>query len=150
MTVYINNLQQKIVVSRKLEELLIEIVGQVLTEEGRSPQVEVGISLVDNEHIRELNRRYRRRDRPTDVLSFFLGEEGEEGEILGDVVISLEQASAQAGLYGHSVEKEVVFLAIHGLLHLLGYDHEDPKDKGKMEERQRELWKKTPWGEKQP
>jgi len=91
--------------------------------------------LVDNETIRELNREYRDKDSATDVLSFPLEEDQEEnGEpeviggpterMLGDIVVSVERAVEQAGEYGHSIERELAFLAVHGLLHLLGYDHE--------------------------
>ncbi len=91
---------------------------------------EISLLLTDDAAIQELNRDYRGKDAPTDVLSFPMneGEDAllpEEGNLLlGDIVISLEKAAAQAELYGHSLERETVFLFIHGLLHLLGYDHE--------------------------
>lgn len=104
---------------------------------GLDPEVEVSLLLCDDIYIRELNREYRSKDLATDVLSFAL-EEGEEPAViggpketlLGDIVISVETATRQAKEYGHSLEREVAFLAIHGLLHLLGYDHE----LGKVEE----------------
>ncbi|HHY67375.1 MAG TPA: rRNA maturation RNase YbeY, partial [Alicyclobacillus sp.] len=101
--------------------------------------------LVDDERIHELNRDYRGVDRPTDVLSFAMREgEGEpvqteEGrELLGDIVISVETAERQANQYGHSLRRELAFLAVHGFLHLLGYDHQSPEQErvmfGKQEE----------------
>ena len=99
------------------------------------PEVELSVLLVDNETIRTLNHDYRDKDTATDVLSFALEEEesggmeptvigGPLGRVLGDIVISVEQAMIQAAEYGHSVEREMAFLSVHGLLHLLGYDHE--------------------------
>lgn len=107
------------------------------------PDVDVSVTLVDDGQIHELNKEYRGVDRPTDVLSFSLLEEGEEaapvivGEqpgplLLGDLVISLERARAQAEDYGHSYEREVAFLACHGMLHLLGWDHETPDEERVM------------------
>lgn len=99
------------------------------------PEVEISVLLVDNETIRSLNRDYRDKDAATDVLSF-PQEESMDGEpepaviggpterLLGDLVISVEMAVAQAAEYGHSLERELAFLSVHGLLHLLGYDHE--------------------------
>ena len=92
---------------------------------------EVSVSIVDNERIHELNKQYRNIDSETDVLSFPLGENGvydinydtNEAE-LGDIVISLEKAEEQAKRYGHSLEREVGYLTVHSMLHLLGYDHE--------------------------
>ena len=89
------------------------------------------VTLCDNEYIRVLNSRYRGKDKPTDVLSFPLYEDGNftvaeciSGAMLGDIVISLERAREQAEELGHGFLREVAFLAIHSTLHLLGYDHE--------------------------
>jgi probable rRNA maturation factor len=99
---------------------------------------EVSLVVCGDEEIHELNREYRGVDRPTDVLSFAL-EEGEdmwvpEGEplLLGDIVISLPRAAAQAEEFGHSLRREAVFLFVHGMLHLLGYDHMEPEDEQEM------------------
>ena len=92
---------------------------------------EVDITLVNDSIIHEMNRKFRQIDAPTDVLSFPLGENGnfdtnpETGaKMLGDIVISVEHALAQADLYGHGIEREIAFLTAHSMLHLLGYDHE--------------------------
>lgn len=91
--------------------------------------------LTDDATIQELNRTYRGLDRPTDVLSF-AQREGEgsrpDDPVLGDIVISVERAEEQAGAYGHSLAREVGFLAVHGCLHLLGWDHEEPADEAAM------------------
>ncbi|WP_303997457.1 rRNA maturation RNase YbeY [Megamonas hypermegale] len=100
---------------------------------------EVSITFTDNEHIHAINRDYRNVDRPTDVISFALNE-GDEPEIeggapvnvLGDIIISVEKAVEQASDYGHSVEREVAFLTVHGMLHLLGYDHIEEDDRKEM------------------
>lgn len=100
---------------------------------------EVSITFTDNEHIHEINREYRKVDRPTDVISFALNEGDEpniEGEIpvnmLGDIIISVEKAIEQAGDYGHSIRREIAFLTVHGMLHLLGYDHIEEADRVEM------------------
>ncbi len=114
---------------------------------------EVVVSLVTNERIHELNRDYRGVDRPTDVLSFALNEGGEEEpeifleedeldkypNMLGDIIISVPKAIAQADDYGHSFEREICFLAVHGFLHLLGYDHGSEEEEKAMFSRQEEV-----------
>ena len=105
---------------------------------------EVSVTLTDDAHIHVLNRDYRSVDRPTDVLSFALTESEEPaildapyGVVLGDLVISL--VAAQAEEYGHSVLRELSFLTVHGMLHLLGYDHIEEEDRVEMEEEQRHV-----------
>ena len=126
----------------QFQELISRAFAEVLAMEGIDPDVEVGLTFVDDEYIRELNRDYRGKDRATDVLSFpqddsdgFMDVPGMT-RILGDIVISLPRASEQADDYGHSFEREVVYLAVHGMLHLLGSDHED--EEGRSEMRRRE------------
>ena len=100
---------------------------------------EVSVTLTNNAYIHQLNKQYRKIDRPTDVLSFALNE-GEEPEVvdgpainmLGDIIISVERAVEQAAEYGHSVEREMAFLTVHGMLHLLGYDHMEEADRSEM------------------
>lgn len=112
-----------------------DVVGEIYGVENS----EVSITLTDDEHIHELNKQYRGVDRPTDVLSFAFRESNEpeiidaEIDVLGDIVISIERAKIQAEEYGHSILREVVFLTVHGLLHLLGYDHIDEDDRVEME-----------------
>ncbi|CAB3391213.1 rRNA maturation RNase YbeY [Kyrpidia spormannii] len=127
-----------------VERLIAAVLEEAASREGVEA-AEVSVVLVDDERIHELNRDYRGVDRPTDVLSFAMREgEGEpvqteEGrELLGDIVISVETAERQANQYGHSLRRELAFLAVHGFLHLLGYDHQSPEQEqvmfGKQEE----------------
>ncbi len=104
---------------------------------------ELSITLTDDEHIHALNKKFRGVDRATDVLSFAFHESDEPEildatvDVLGDVIISLERAAAQAQEFGHSFLREVIFLEVHGLLHLLGYDHVDDDDRREMEAEQK-------------
>ena len=110
---------------------------------------EVSITLTNNAYIHELNRDYRGIDRPTDVLSFALNEseepdiaDGPDVNLLGDLIISVERAEEQAADYGHSVRREMAFLTVHGMLHLLGYDHMEEADRLEMEAEQRFVMEK--------
>lgn len=147
-TVEINNLQDKIEIDKDTEEMIKKAVEKALEMHGED-KVEVGIVLVDNEYIQELNRHYRGKDEPTDVLSFAMREgeydfdsefeEIEEEELLGDIIISCEKAKYQAEEYGHSFNREIGYLAVHGILHLLGYDHETEEEKRKMRQKEEEV-----------
>ncbi|MEH7124098.1 rRNA maturation RNase YbeY [Bacillus sp. JJ1532] len=109
---------------------------------------EVSLTFVSNEKIREINKEYRHKDSVTDVISFAMEEMG-EGEmelvgldmprVLGDIIISVSRAYEQAEEYGHSFMREIGFLAVHGFLHLLGYDHETPEDEKEMFSRQKDI-----------
>ena len=126
----------------ELEQALLDKMeeGAILCvqEENIDPElVEISLTLVDAEEIQMLNRDYRNVDKVTDVLSFpqfdDLNELPEDEEILlGDVVICRQQAEAQAEEYGHSVEREMVYLFVHSVCHLLGYDHMDDEEKAEM------------------
>lgn len=124
-----------------IEEMLraADVVGEVYDVD----TTELSITLTDDEHIHALNREYRGVDRATDVLSFAFRESDEPEvvneafEVLGEVVISLERARAQAQEFGHSFLREVIFLEVHGLLHLLGYDHMQDDERQEMEAEQR-------------
>lgn len=107
-------------------------------------RAEISLTLVSEEEIRELNRVYRNVDKPTDVLSFPLIEDfgslpQEDDLLLGDVVICLEQAKAQAAEYGHSEEREIVYLFVHSVCHLLGFDHMEEAEKAEMRQREEEV-----------
>ena len=107
----------------------------------------ISVSLVDNEFIHKMNKEYRNIDRPTDVISFaFLDNEDREAlykskepVVLGDIYISIDKAKEQAVEYGHSLERELSFLFVHGLLHLLGYDHMNEEDEKVMFKLQDEI-----------
>lgn len=153
MSVLIDNRQEDVEVDEKLESLTEKVVEKVLEHEEWEDEVEVSVSFVDNEEMRSLNREYRGIDSTTDVLSFpmmeFSDEEFEEDEEdaeyieeelpLGDIVISMEKAKEQAQEYGHSFEREFAFLLVHGMLHLLGYDHENEEDEKTMFEKQENI-----------
>ena len=133
-----------------------KIVRQVLKAEGVAPPYEVSLVFTDSETVQRLNRDYRGVDEPTDVLAFYmLPQKGTDSSFalppdgvtrLGEVIISYPQALAQAKDQGHSLERELALLVIHGILHLLGYDHERPEEESKMRERERELLERHfPW-----
>ena len=129
-----------------LTTLLTQAIKEAIRLSGGSEEAEVSLMLVDNQRIHSLNKEYRGVDRPTDVLSFALQEDVEEepdgmfeDEMLGDIVISAERAREQAEEYGHSFEREIVYLAVHGTLHLLGYDHEEEQDKQEMRTKEEEV-----------
>ncbi|MEJ9210005.1 rRNA maturation RNase YbeY [Bacillus smithii] len=134
----------------KQEDLeLVEKLLQFASEkEGIQEESEVSVTFVDNQRIQEINRDYRHKDQPTDVISFALEETDEEeveiiGEdmprVLGDIIISVPKAREQAHDYGHSFQRELGFLAVHGFLHLLGYDHMTEEEEKIMFSRQREI-----------
>ncbi len=117
---------------------------KVLAAEGVQDAVELSLVITTQEKIQELNKTYRGKDKPTDVLAFYL-ESGKDSSFisppdnvrrLGDVIISFPQAVTQAKEHQHSIKKELTILIIHGILHLLGYDHENRADKGKMRARE--------------
>lgn len=124
--VKINNKQRKIKIEEDTLELFKEIVKEAARIEGYASG-EISLGLLNNKEIRLLNKKYREIDEATDVLSFPMGE-----EILGDILISVEKADSQAEEYGHSFEREACYLIIHGVLHLLGYNHKNPGDKKEM------------------
>ncbi|MGN1387572.1 MAG: rRNA maturation RNase YbeY [Bacillus sp. (in: firmicutes)] len=134
------------------ETTLIEQLLQFAAkEENIEEECELSVTFVDDEAIREINREYRDKDSATDVISFALEEMG-EGEmeivgadmprVLGDIIISVDTAKAQAEEYGHSTNREIGFLALHGFLHLLGYDHMTKEDEVIMFTKQRDILEK--------
>lgn len=143
-----NNEQEEFVISDNLISLLERILQQAGTTEGVMDG-EVDLTFVDDVQIHELNKEYRGIDRPTDVLSFAMHEttdeelqiiyeldEGDEAgnvpDVLGDIIISVPRAKLQSEEYGHSLERELGFLFVHGFLHLLGYDHQDEASEAVM------------------
>ena len=151
LRIYFENDQEKYKVSYNLKMLLREAIETTLDFEDFNAVCEVSVTFTDNDGIRELNKKFREMDKPTDVLSFpLLDFEGdcEEPPIdelisnLGDIVISLERAKEQAEEFGHSFAREVAFLTVHSMLHLLGYDHEKGEEEDKeMRARQSEIMK---------
>ena len=129
--ILIQNTQKTVKIPTGIKILIRRSCNAVLAIEEFEEPCEVSVTFVDNEQIAVLNGDFRNKPQPTDVLSFPLGEDDtydvnqETGAILlGDIVISLEKAMEQADLYGHSLQREVAFLTVHSMYHLLGYDHE--------------------------
>ena len=129
--VIISNDQKKAEVPKGIRLLIRRCCNAVLQEENFGADAEVSVRFVDNVTIKELNSQYRNIDKETDVLSCPLGENGEYdtnldtgAKLLGDIVISVEKAIEQADTYNHSLQREIGFLTVHSMLHLLGYDHE--------------------------
>jgi len=127
------NQQNKVEYTRELQQVINRVIKAAARLTKLPENSEVSVMIVDNSYIQELNFIYRNQNRPTDVLSFAMNELGEdepdfdfsgETQVLGDIVISLEQALKQCGEYGHSLQRELGYLIAHGMLHLLGYDHE--------------------------
>ncbi len=129
--VIITNNQKTIKVPTGIRMLIRRCCNAVLIGEDFKGSAEISVTIVDNAEIHELNLKHRNIDRPTDVLSFPLGVDGvydinndTGAQMLGDIVISIEKAIEQSDLYGHSLDREIAFLTVHSMLHLLGYDHE--------------------------
>ncbi len=145
--IYFSNLQTKERITYSQKMLVRRAVSATLEYEGYQNDAELSVTFTDNEGIQRLNLEFRGIDAPTDVLSFPLTDyNGTELPIdepecsLGDIVISLERAREQAEQFGHSLEREIAFLTVHSMLHLLGYDHVDSEeDDIEMRRRQREI-----------
>lgn len=143
MAVLVNN-EEEYPLPQKVMEAIETIAAKALVAHGMPADAEISLTFCGDRAIHALNKQWRCVDRPTDVLSFplFADEEGPGiagGLLLGDIVISLERAAAQAKEYGHSPEREILYLFTHGLLHLLGYDHLQEEDKPAMRSFEEEL-----------
>ena len=132
LRVIIDNQQNVMKIPTGVRMLVRRCCKAVLANEGFTDNAEISVTFVDDETIHELNKKHRNIDKSTDVLSFPLGENGEYdinldtgAKLLGDIIISIEHAYAQAEKYGHTLQREIGFLTVHSLLHLLGYDHEN-------------------------
>ncbi len=133
-------------------DLIESVTKATLEHEEHEENVEISVSFVDNEEIKELNKEYRGIDRVTDVLSFSLME-GEDTEysvnpetgdtMLGDIVICIDKTREQANEYGHTFERELGFLVVHSMLHLLGYDHMEVEEENVMFRKQEEILNKV-------
>ena len=132
-----------------------KIARQVLDNENIKPPVEIGLVITDTETVQQLNKTYRNKNEPTDVLAFAMPAWPEQQDAsplfatppdgvnyLGEVIISYPKTVQQAGEQGHSIEHELALLTIHGVLHLLGYDHEQSIERQHMQAKERELLKK--------
>lgn len=131
--------------AQQLVENILQFAAQ---KENMEEGTELSVTFVDNVRIREINKEYRNKDAATDVISFAMEEMGEDEiaiigadipRMLGDIIISIERTKEQAAEYGHSFERELGFLALHGFLHLLGYDHMTEPDEKVMFTKQKEI-----------
>ena len=137
-TIYIKNEQDIVRVSPRLRILVKRAVDMSLHYTGYTGTAENSVTFTDDARIQELNREFRNKDMPTDVLSFPMDSYG----TLGDIVISAQRALFQSKEYGHSAEREIAFLTVHSMLHLLGYDHEtNEEDEKRMFAAQEEILK---------
>lgn len=130
MKVYINDLTGKVKELKQIKNQAKSILSYLKLPSS----TEVSISFIDDGYMRELNLKYRDNNRTTDVLSF-----PQEGELLGDILISVDKATAQSEELGHTFEQEVRRLVVHGILHLLGYDHKKLQEARLMEEKEKEI-----------
>lgn len=159
LMLYTDNRQDKIEVNDELINIINEVCEQSLKAEEMNVPYQISLLFVDNEEIREINRDTRGMDKATDVLSFPMLEypkdkvfkdvykdtkfneiylDGDE-LVLGDMVLSLERAKEQSIEYNHSFNREVCYLVVHSILHLLGYDHMEDEEKKRMREREEEI-----------
>ena len=153
MHILVENSQELITIDNKFEKMIESAVEFALKEEGFQNNIELNFYFVKNETIKEINKQQRNIDKVTDVLSFpmtdtlrgkLIGEEWDKNPetgclILGDIIISTQRAMEQAADYGHSLQREIMFLVTHGLYHILGYDHMTEADEAEMMEKQEKV-----------
>lgn len=150
--IILENNQDKLGIEDSIKETIEQVILKTLEAEGCDFSAEVSVTIVDAEEIRRINREQRNIDAVTDVLSFPMLEFSENGDIinsdfdmdgenllLGDIVICAERAKEQAEEFGHSFKREMAFLTVHSMLHLLGYDHMSEQEEGIMFARQEEI-----------
>ncbi|WP_213818413.1 rRNA maturation RNase YbeY [Garciella nitratireducens] len=139
MDIYFDNRQTQTEIANEILKHLEKAIYLAIEKENIKIPVEVSVSFVKNKEIQELNKKYRKKDCPTDVLSFPLidREQLEDGHApftipLGDIIISIPKVIEQAKEYGHSFLRELIYLTVHGMFHLLGYDHINQEEKAIM------------------
>lgn len=138
MEIYYDDRQDDIEITEEIKNLIEKSIVAVLKVENLDQNVEVSVSFVGDDEIRDLNRDYRGVDKSTDVLSFPMDDEFIiDNRILGDVIINTRRVMEQAEELGHSDERELSYLTVHSILHLLGYDHMKDEDKKEMREREK-------------
>ena len=147
MTLLIDN-RTDFELTDEIKKMLEKVCLKSLQYEEFNEDCEVSLSIVTNDEIHDINKQFRNIDSPTDVLSFpqLTFEEGEEADVnengeivLGDIIISIDRAKEQAEEYGHSLKRELAFLSVHSMLHLMGYDHMVPEEEEDMFRRQKEI-----------
>lgn len=149
MIINLENDQTAVTLAPQVLEKLQQGLRAVAALNDLDEDSEVDVTIVDDEEIHQLNRDYRGMDKPTDVLSFALDEDSEDSDepellggpeehLFGDIIISAETALRQAEEYGHGLEREMTYLAVHGMFHLLGYDHMTEEEKAVMRAKEEE------------
>ncbi|MCD8036647.1 MAG: rRNA maturation RNase YbeY [Clostridiales bacterium] len=147
MTLLIDN-RTDFELTEEMEQVLNKVCLESLEYEEFDEDCEISLSIVTNDEIQDINKQFRGIDSPTDVLSFpqLTYEEGEEADVnengeivLGDIIISIDRAKEQAEEYGHSLKREMAFLTVHSMLHLMGYDHMEKDEEEEMLRRQKEI-----------
>lgn len=142
MEVYIDNRQNKIEITEDIEKLLKDVVKESLIVEGIGLDYEISISFVSNDEIKILNKDYRGIDEITDVLSFPIEEDMKLPiNLLGDIIISTEKTIEQAKEFEHSLDRELAYLTVHSMFHLMGYDHIDIDEKSEMRQKEKQVMK---------
>ncbi|MBP2653854.1 MAG: metalloprotease ybeY [Firmicutes bacterium] len=133
-------------ITAQMENMVTKVLNKAAEVLEINEGSEVSVVFADDEYIRELNCQYRGKDTATDVLSFALDEgdepeilDGPEESLLGDIVISVETALRQSQDFGHGLERELAYLTVHGMLHLVGYDHEAEADKAEMRRQEEDI-----------
>ncbi|RKD34729.1 rRNA maturation RNase YbeY [Thermohalobacter berrensis] len=145
MELLIDNRQEEIKIDEEIIKIVKEVVNECLNLEGKNKNYEISISFVNDEEIRILNRDFRGKDKPTDVLSFPMEDDEEVTDytpILGDIVISAPTAIRQAKEYGHSIKREIAYLTAHSMFHLMGYDHKTEDEKKIMRTKEKQVMRK--------
>lgn len=148
--IYFHNSQRKFELPNGIKEKIADAFESVLDNEKLNDDFEVSVTFVNDKRIRTINNEFRGIDKSTDVLSFPMGEDGHydinpetNKYMLGDVIISLEHSHKQAQEFGHSIYREIVYLAVHSFLHLLGYDHVNDENEAKIMREKEELTMKN-------
>lgn len=141
INVLFDNRQDFMEITKDNEKAIENAIEAVLIEEELHGDFEVSVSFVTNEEIKELNRDYRNVDTETDVLSFPMDDEFDGVTILGDIVLSTQKIIEQANDYSHSLEREMLYLTVHSMLHLIGYDHMNDDEKKEMRKKEKEIMK---------
>lgn len=142
MNLLFDDRQSDIEITKDMIEIVKKSISEVLKEENLEDNVQVSVSFVGDEEIQQLNRDFRCVDSSTDVLSFPMDDEFKiEETILGDVIINTKRVIEQAKEFGHSNTRELSYLTVHSILHLLGYDHMEEEDKKVMRAKEKDIMK---------
>lgn len=139
LSLYMDDRQETIALSEEDRDLIQSLISFVVPKIAEEAQVEVSVSFVEDEEIRALNRDFRGVDKVTDVLSFPMDEVYGDYRNLGDVIINTSKVKEQAREFGHGYRRELTYLTVHSLLHLVGYDHEEAEEKVAMRAREEAL-----------